>query len=136
MISASPRNTNGVPQGSAYEDVDFSGTTPAIKPTPQAEDQPTAASDTYATVTKDKNSPPPGGTTVTGNSNVYASVNKSKKKPALPVPAKPGSPQDKAKPGVKPKPDKTPKPEKAKDKGKGKKKTGKQVQLCQFSIII
>ena len=129
MISARPRNTNGVPQGSAYEDVDFSGTTPAIKPFPQAEDQPTAASDTCATVTKDTNSPPPGGSSVNENSNVYASVNKSKKKPALPVPAKPGFPQDEAKPGVKPKPDKKNKPEKAKDKGKGKKKTGEQVQL-------
>ena len=123
MISALPGSTNGVPQGSAYEDVDFSGTTPAIKPIPQAEDQPTAASDTYATVTKEKNSPLPGGSSVTENSNAYASVNKSKKKPALPAP------------GVKPKPDKKTKPEKAKDKRKGKKKTGKQVQLYCVSLL-
>lgn len=136
MIAARPRNANGVPHGSAYEDVDFSGTTPAIKPTPQADDQPTAASATYAMVTKEKNSPPLGASSVNENSNVYGSVNKSKKKPALPVPAKPGIPQDEAKPGVKPKPEKKTKPEKAKDKRKGKKKTGKQVQLCQFSIFI
>ena len=83
IISAPLGETNGVSSSNICEDIEMHWTTPTIKPNPQADNPALGVAGTFATISKESEYPQSSDSV--GGECIYATVNKKKKKPPLPV---------------------------------------------------